>query len=397
MRKNLHPNILAIIILLAIPISGLTIDINVPSLPAIASYFHVDKSWAQLTVTSYMTGFILGQFFVGPISDSWGRKRPFIIGATIYAIVSFLATHATSVHELLLLRFFQGTSVCFIIVPARAVISDMYQGREFEKMVAYMAMAWSIGPIVAPAIGGYLQAYFDWHGPFYFLGFYALLMIILNMLYVPETLKEIKSLRLKEAFSNYGQLLSSKPYLLTVTCIGLLYSSIVLFGLVGPFLIQQKLGYTPIEFGRMALLMGVALFAGNITSRLLMNYSNTIKIRVCFSLLLLNAVTMLVLSFVVGINIYNIVTPVFIALYLGGIIYPVYYSRCLAIFPQMGASANAMMIGLNLLLTVGISVIGALTKSDTQVPFALLYVGIAVGLLLVHYCETKIEAHETTS
>jgi hypothetical protein len=106
---------------------------------------------------------------------------------------------------------------------------------------------------------------------------------------------------------------------------------------------------------------------------------------------------MLILSFVLGVNIYNIIIPIFIALYVGGIVYPVYYGRCLAIFPEMGASANALMIGLNVVISVGFSVVGALTKSDTQVPFALLYVAIAVILLLVHYCETKIKVYETAS
>ncbi|MCH9769652.1 MAG: MFS transporter, partial [Gammaproteobacteria bacterium] len=65
-------------------------------------------------------------------------------------------------------------------VNARAIAIDIYKGAEFKKCVAYLAIAWALGPILAPAIGGYLQHYFSWRAPFYFLTAYGVIVFILS-------------------------------------------------------------------------------------------------------------------------------------------------------------------------------------------------------------------------
>src|SRR5690348_7924976 len=81
----------ALIALLAIPLSGLNIDINAPSLPAVSQYFHTDKALAQLTITAYILGFGIFQLFAGGISDSFGRKKPFIVAMLVFISASLLA------------------------------------------------------------------------------------------------------------------------------------------------------------------------------------------------------------------------------------------------------------------------------------------------------------------
>jgi MFS transporter, DHA1 family, multidrug resistance protein len=67
----------AAIVLIAIPLSGLSIDVFVPSLPAVTKYFQVEQSLVQLAISIYMLGFGLGQLFAGSVADSVGRKSPF--------------------------------------------------------------------------------------------------------------------------------------------------------------------------------------------------------------------------------------------------------------------------------------------------------------------------------
>ncbi len=71
----------------------------------------------------------------------------------------------------------------------RSVIPDLFEGRELYKWMNYMVMAWSMGPIIAPAIGGYLQHYFGWKSNFYFLATYTILTGLLVYFYLPETSK----------------------------------------------------------------------------------------------------------------------------------------------------------------------------------------------------------------
>ncbi|SFT91141.1 hypothetical protein SAMN05444141_104384 [Pseudovibrio denitrificans] len=55
------------------------------------------------------------------------------------------------------LRAAQGTLVAFSAVGARAIVADCYESSERFKTANWMTIAWVTGPILSPALGGYLQ------------------------------------------------------------------------------------------------------------------------------------------------------------------------------------------------------------------------------------------------
>ena len=90
---------------------GMSIDLYVPSLPVITHYFSVAKHLTQLTISSYLLGYGIGQLFLGIISDSLGRKKLLVIGALLFMLFSFMCTQADSIYQLIAYRFFQGIAV----------------------------------------------------------------------------------------------------------------------------------------------------------------------------------------------------------------------------------------------------------------------------------------------
>ena len=62
------------------PISGLGIDIFVPSLPAITQHFLASSSQVQLSVGLYILGYSVFQTVWGTLSDSFGRRPMILIG-----------------------------------------------------------------------------------------------------------------------------------------------------------------------------------------------------------------------------------------------------------------------------------------------------------------------------
>src|SRR6185503_17599923 len=97
-----------------------SIDIYVPSLPAVSHHFHVDKALVQLTITTYMIGIGIMQLFAGAISDSFGRKKPAAIALFIYFIATLCVPWSHTIYELLALRFIQGVTAGIIVVPMRS-------------------------------------------------------------------------------------------------------------------------------------------------------------------------------------------------------------------------------------------------------------------------------------
>ncbi len=378
-------NFWAFLAIISVPLSGLSIDIYVPSLPAVARDFNALPSLVQLTISIYMLGFGITQFFGGSLVDVIGRKKPFIISLFIYILVTLLIPFSPNIYYLLLFRFIQGATVACLSVPMRAVLSDLYRGKDFYKMMNYMTLCWAIGPIIAPAIGGYLQEYFNWHAPFYFLAIYAIIVWFLNLFLLPETIAEKKIFSLKQMWFDAKTIMSHLDYIGGIICLGILWSIVILFSIVAPFLIQNVLHYSAIEFGHMALLMGLAWFLGNITSRFLINVNFKTKAQFCLWTMLVNGIIMSILAFFQPINLIGLLIQTFILIYLGGIVFPNYFARNVSWFPKNAATANALTGGFMTVISAASSGIGSLLKSNSQFPLTIAYLILIVISIAVYY------------
>lgn len=375
---------IAFLSLFIIPISGLSIDIYIPSLPAVSEFFGVDKSLVQLSITAYMIGLGLMQLFAGSISDSFGRRKPFLISMLVYIVATLLIPFVHSIEQLLFLRLIQGIAVAVIVVPMRSVISDLYEGPAYYKMVNYMTMAWSMGPIVAPAIGGYLQQYFGWQANFYFLAIYASLSFLLNLFYLPETSAYNHPFHIQRILIRYKEILMNKEYLIGLSINGILYSIIMLFTVVGPFLIQNILHYSAAEFGHIALLTGLAWFLASIINRFLFHISFETKAAYCFSIMFVIAIASLLIDMFIPMTIYTIVIPILLLLLTGGIIFPNYFARSMALFPKMTGSANALFGGFLFMISGFSSGLGTLLKANSNIPLLISYIALIILCLMIY-------------
>ncbi|OAI49596.1 MFS transporter [Gammaproteobacteria bacterium SCGC AG-212-F23] len=388
-KKNPDKYFLAILALFIVPISGVSIDIYVPSLPQVSHFFGVDKSIVQLTITAYTLGLGLMQIFAGPVSDSFGRRKPFLISMSIFIITTLMIPWSHTIHQLLLLRFIQGAMVAATVVPMRSVIADLFEGQAYYKMMTYMTNAWSIGPIIAPAIGGYLQHYIGWQANFYFLAIYGIIGLALIWIYMPETSMHIHPFNLREIFQRYRSILFNKKFISSVTMNGFLYTCILLFAVLGPFLIQTMMHYSAVQFGHMALLTGLAWFLGTVINRILIHIPLEEKSTYCLWTMLIIALAMLGLSFVYALNIYVILIPVLMLLLVGGIAFPNYFARGVALFPQATGSSNALFGSAIFLISSVGSAFAVLLKSTSSLPLAAAYVGLVVVCLIIHSIELK--------
>ncbi len=386
----------AVLVLLIIPISGVSIDIYVPSLPAVGHYFGVGNAKAQLSITTYMLGLGVMQLFAGGISDSFGRKKPFLIAMAIYIAVTLDIVFAANIYQLLELRLIQGIAVAMMVVPLRSVIPDLFEGPTLYKMMNYMVMSWSIGPIVAPALGGYLQHYFGWQANFYFLAIYSLIAFILIAIYLPETSQHRHPFQMLTILKRYQEMLLSREYVSGLIINGMLYSVIILFAIVGPFLIQNVLHYSAVQFGHVALLTGLAWFLGATTNRFLRQVGLNTKAKICLSLMLVISILMTIIAKVLPISIFLIVGPIFILLWVGGILFPNYFALGMALFPKNTGSANALFGSIIFLMTGMSSGLGTFLKSTNMLPLSLAYVALIGFGLIVYAVGFKQHSNETS-
>jgi len=374
-----------ILICMLVPISGVFIDIYVPSLPHMAQSLQANRTLVQLTVAVYSFGLGFGQFFVGPITDSFGRKKIMIIALITTSLLTLAILATTEIYTIIILRVLQGIAVALIVVPARAILGDLYSGNTFKKKMNLVTISWALGPILAPAIGGYLQHYFGWRACFYFMLGYALIALVLVCTAYKDTLQEPAPFALPVIAKNYLSLAKDRLLILNLIIAGVMAAFIVLFNIVAPFLVQTVLGHSAIVYGRVALLMGLAWFTGNSLNHRLHEVDSLKKLAIGFWLLLSGSVLLWVLSVTVSFSLAPLIIPSAGLIFLAALIFPNTIGDSLIRFPKIAGSANAFFFSGLWIVCALVTSFGALLKAHSMQPLAIAFTALSVICLLIFY------------
>ena len=146
----------------------------------------------QLTLTTSFLGLALGQLFIGPISDAFGRKRPLYLSLIVFALSSVACALAPNITFLIIARLFQGMAGAGGIVLSRAIACDMYQGARLTQFMSLLMTVNSLAPILGPIVGSLISTFFDWPAMFLFLALWGVLLLLGSFKAVPESLPPAK-------------------------------------------------------------------------------------------------------------------------------------------------------------------------------------------------------------
>ena len=370
---------------------GLGIDLYTPSLPAIENYFQTGSANVQLTISFYMLAFGVGQLFLGVLSDNIGRRKIILFSGLFFTIVSFLAAFSSNIYLLIFYRFLQGLGTAGLGVVIRAVAVDRFSGIDLVKAMTYITISWALGPIIGPFIGGYLQYYFNWQANFYFFGLYGLFIFIHSFFTLQEIQFIASSSNMVEICRRIKNIVIHPVFLYGSILLGLTYALLVLFNVVGPFIIQNTLKYSAMAYGHMALLMGLGYFTGSLLNRFLIMHLQSRQI-IFFGIIsgIFTSIVALFLGLLIKINLYIILIPVFIFLFLCGLIFPNMAAKVVSLFPKQAGTVNAVygvfVAGGVFLMTIFATIL----KTNTQIPMMLTYMGLfllCVILFFVIYCK----------
>ncbi|MDF2565872.1 MAG: drug resistance transporter, Bcr/CflA subfamily [Massilibacillus sp.] len=374
---------------------GLGVDLYVPSLPAITNYFHTQASFVQLTISLYMLGYGIGQTILGVLSDSFGRRKVLLLSALFFTLVSFLAIFSSNVFMLEMCRFLQGISVAGLAVVARAIIVDVFSGAELAKATNSLTLSWSLGPIIAPFIGGYLQHYFDWQASFYLFGLYGLFIFVYAFTKLPETNLHLVELSFSKTYNSIRLIGAHPVFMLLTTVSGFCYAIVVLFNVVGPFLIQTVLKYSVIDYGNLALVLGCAYFLGALSNRFASNYFKS-KTLLLFGLLsaFTSSILMMLLGFTFGINLYVVLIPTFLIFFFIGFIVPNALVQTMTLFSKTAGTASSIFGTLTGIIVFFVTIFGSSLKTDSQIPLSFIYLVLLLLSMILFLFTRNVESEK---
>ncbi|AYY07867.1 Bcr/CflA family drug resistance efflux transporter [Enterobacter roggenkampii] len=240
----------------------LSIDMYLPALPVISAQFGVPAGSAQMTLSTYILGFALGQLFYGPMADSLGRKPVILGGTLVFAAAAVACALAQTIDHLIIMRFFHGLAAAAASVVINALMRDIYPKEEFSRMMSFVMLVTTIAPLVAPMAGGAVLVWFSWHVIFWILALAALLASAMIFFFIDETLpvERRQKFHIRTTIGNFASLFRHKRVLSYMLASGFSFAGMFSFLSAGPFVYIELNHVSPQHFGYYFALNIVFLF-----------------------------------------------------------------------------------------------------------------------------------------
>lgn len=244
--------VLSIVLAGLAALAPFAIDTYLPAFPSLERELHGTSLELQQSLTFYLLPYALMTLWHGAISDSIGRITTIKWGLSVFVLASIGCAFAPNVETLWFFRVLQGLSGGAGNVVARAMVRDLFEGPQAQRVMATVQMLFGIAPAVAPIIGGLLLG-IHWQAIFIFLALYAALSLWAAVKYLPETMPKEKRLPLsaKQVIKDYRMIFSDKEFNYVVFALGANFAGFFLYVLASPVFLVKHLGLTEHQFAYM--------------------------------------------------------------------------------------------------------------------------------------------------
>jgi DHA1 family bicyclomycin/chloramphenicol resistance-like MFS transporter len=228
------------------------IDTYLPAFPGLELALVASPLELQQSLTFYLLPYALMTLWHGAISDSIGRITTIKWGLGVFVLASIGCAFANNIETLWFFRVMQGLSGGAGNVVARAMVRDLFEGPQAQRVMATVQMLFGIAPAVAPIIGGLLLG-IHWQAIFVFLALYAAISLWAAVRYLPETMPKEKRMPLsaKKVLSSYRLIFSDKEFNLVVLASAANFAAFFIYVLASPVFLVKQLGLSDQQFGYM--------------------------------------------------------------------------------------------------------------------------------------------------
>ena len=251
------------------------IDTYIPAFTGMGRDLGASTLQMQQTLSLYLAAFAFMFLFHGALSDSFGRKPVIVVGLVGFLIGSIGCALSPNIGTLLIFRVVQGLSVGAGMVVGRAMIRDLFNDTDAQKLMSMVTLWFGIAPAIAPIIGGYLYIWFGWHAIFWFLAIITALLIIVIVFSIHETLPDDKrhAFRPSPLFAGYREVGANVPFLLLSLAVGFNFNAFFLYFMSAPVYVPESLKLGPQQFAWLFIpgitgIMAGAFISGRVAGKL---------------------------------------------------------------------------------------------------------------------------------
>ena len=372
----------------------LAIDMYLPSFGAIVRQLHSSTGAVERTMAAYFAGLAVGQLFYGPAGDRLGRKVPLYIGLSLFVLASIGCATASSVPELVGLRFVQALGGCAEMVIARAIVRDRFRARDAARVYSALLLVMGLAPVLAPMIGGQLVAHASWRLIFVVQASAGLACLVAVIFALPESLPtDLREKRsAPQIVAVYCRLVRDRLLMAYATSGSLVLAGLFVYVAGSPYVFIQFFGVRPehfwIFFGTNAAgLIGTSQVNGWLVQRVDPD-------RVLRGGLLLAAISGSVLLFTActGFGGFaGILVPLFLFLCCFGFVVPTSTALAMAPHGPVAGSASAVLGAIQFAVSGLIGIGVSLIPTHSAVPLASAVAATGIAALAINLLFTPVK------
>jgi DHA1 family bicyclomycin/chloramphenicol resistance-like MFS transporter len=375
-----------IILILVAAMGPLALQILVPSMPGLVEVFGVPYHAVQLSLMLFLIGLAIAQLIYGPLSDRFGRRPVMLAGIGIYLAGTLVCLLSTGIEILLIGRVLQAVGGCAGMVLSRAIIRDLYERDRAASMIAYVTVAMVVAPMVAPIIGGYLDAWFGWHAVFVFVLVYGVIVLASCLVGLHETLKSHRALsHLSDFVAAFGHLLRSRKFL--GYSLQVAFTSGTFFSFLGgaAYVVVEILDGTAVDYGLWFLFISAGYMSGNfIAGRVTPRLGSDHMISLGTTCSLAGTLILLVVLLAGGLTVASLFMVSCIVSFGNGFAMPNGFAGAVSVDPSRAGAASGLAGFMQMTISAAMMRLVGVWLDDTALPMVAMMVAGSTLAFAVH-------------
>ena len=361
-------------------LGSLATNIILPAFPAMGADLGVTERDLALTLSSFFIAFAVGQLFVGPLSDRFGRKWLVLGGLATFIIGSAVCAMAPSLDIMILGRVIQALGACAASVLSRAIARDMFEGEALARALALVMVAMAAAPGFSPLVGSALGGFFGWPVIFAFVAFFAAVLgwhyaATVGETHAPERRAPLPVFAVAAA---YRRLALDARFILPALSVSLVIGCLYTFFAAAPSILISKIGLTSFQLALYFAGTVVIVFSAGFLAPRLAHRWGAARVALAGALIAL-AGSIIVFAISDRPDIISLTSGIIFFLFGMGLINPLGTAITLQPFGSQAGLASALLG----FLQMGCAAIGATLASLLPMPPTLSLGAIMTGGMLL--------------
>ncbi len=364
-------------------VSPLAVHLFLPVMPAVKSAFAISDALVEATFSVTLVTMAVATLVYGTLSDWLGRRRVLLAGLALFVLGSAVSAVADSVALLILGRLTQAAGAACGLTLTRAIARDAYGPEALVKAIAYLTMAYTLGPMIAPPLGGILMDHFGWRSSFWFALVSGIAITVAAYLVIYETRSHAER---RESHGSvlhaYATLGRNPRFMAYVLQSGFMSFQFFAIAAASPLLMKDLLHQTATQYGLYFLFFPLGYFTGNLISGRLSGRASIETMMVIGASMAMVVVTGQATLILAGyLSPLLLFVPGGLISFSQGLALPNAQAGAMRVLPSLAGTAAGIGVFFQMLLSGASAELYGLTADGTPIPMlALMVAGTLLSL-----------------